>query len=308
MRTVLVTGSTDGIGFETARQLLATGMHVLVHGRSEAKATRQANALASRVPGGKSTPVWGDLSRMREVVALAEQVRLVAPVLDVLINNAGIYAQRRAITEDGFELTMAVNHFAPYLLTRLVGPSVSKAPAGRIVTVSSMAHQSGDIDLDDLMFENGFDAYSAYATSKLANILFTRALATRLAGASSTRSSLSGTSSSGTSSSGTSSSGTSSSGTSSSRTSSSRTDVTANCLHPGVIDTKLLHAGFRIKGSSVEKGARTSVYLATSEKVAGVSGKYFDNCRETSPSRQARNDELGEALWAISERLVAEYL
>ncbi len=288
MRTVLVTGSTDGIGFETARQLLATGMHVLVHGRSEAKATRQANALASRVPGGKSTPVWGDLSRMREVVALAEQVRLVAPVLDVLINNAGIYAQRRAITEDGFELTMAVNHFAPYLLTRLVGPSVSKAPAGRIVTVSSMAHQSGDIDLDDLMFENGFDAYSAYATSKLANILFTRALATRLAGASSTRSSLSGTSSSGTSSFG--------------------TDVTANCLHPGVIDTKLLHAGFRIKGSSVEKGARTSVYLATSEKVAGVSGKYFDNCRETSPSRQARNDELGEALWAISERLVADYL
>lgn len=283
MRTVLVTGSTDGIGFETARQLLATGMHVLVHGRSEAKATRQANALASRVPGGKSTPVWGDLSRMREVVALAEQVRLVAPVLDVLINNAGIYAQRRAITEDGFELTMAVNHFAPYLLTRLVGPSVSKAPAGRIVTVSSMAHQSGDIDLDDLMFENGFDAYSAYATSKLANILFTRALATRLAGASSTRSSLSGTSS-------------------------SRTDVTANCLHPGVIDTKLLHAGFSIKGSSVEKGARTSVYLATSEKVAGVSGGYFDNCRETSPSRQARNDELGEALWAISERLVADYL
>ncbi len=298
MRTVLVTGSTDGIGFETARQLLATGMHVLVHGRSEAKATRQANALASRVPGGKSTPVWGDLSRMREVVALAEQVRLVAPVLDVLINNAGIYAQRRAITEDGFELTMAVNHFAPYLLTRLVGPSVSKAPAGRIVTVSSMAHQSGDIDLDDLMFENGFDAYSAYATSKLANILFTSALATRLAGASSTRSSLSGTSSS----------GTSSSGTSSSRTSSSRTDVTANCLHPGVIDTKLLHAGFSIKGSSVEKGARTSVFLATSDTVTGVSGKYFDNCRAVSPSRQARDDRLAEALWVVTEQLVADHL
>ncbi len=288
MRTVLVTGSTDGIGFETARQLLATGMHVLVHGRSEAKATRQANALASRVPGGKSTPVWGDLSRMREVVALAEQVRLVAPVLDVLINNAGIYAQRRAITEDGFELTMAVNHFAPYLLTRLVGPSVSKAPAGRIVTVSSMAHQSGDIDLDDLMFENGFDAYSAYATSKLANILFTRALATRLAGASSTRSSLSGTSSS--------------------RTSSSRTDVTANCLHPGVIDTKLLHAGFSIKGSPVEKGARTSVFLATSDTVTGVSGKYFDNCRAVSPSRQARDDRLAEALWVVTEQLVADHL
>ncbi|UCH47899.1 MAG: SDR family NAD(P)-dependent oxidoreductase, partial [Betaproteobacteria bacterium] len=153
MRKVLITGSTDGIGFETARQLLAMGMHVLVHGRSEVKATRQAKALTSHVAGANTTPVWGDLSRMREVAALAEQVRVVAPVLDVLINNAGIYAQRRIITEDGFESTMAVNHFAPYLLTRLVGPLVSKAPAGRIVTVSSMAHQSGDIDLDDLTFE-----------------------------------------------------------------------------------------------------------------------------------------------------------
>lgn len=273
MKTVLVTGSTDGIGLETARQLLAAGMHVLVHGRSEAKATKQAKALASRVADVSVTPVWGDLSRMREVAALAEQVRAVAPVLDVLINNAGIYAKRRTMTEDGFELTMAVNHFAPYLLTRLVGPLVEKAPAGRIIIVSSMAHQSGDIDLDDLAFENGFDSYSAYATSKLANILFTRALATRLAG-----------------------------------TGSSGQGVTANCLHPGVIDTKLLHAGFSIKGASVEKGARTSVYLATSDKVAGVTGKYFDNCRETAPSRQARNDKLAEGLWVVSEQLVSDFV
>ena len=268
MKTALVTGSTDGIGLDTARQLLAAGMHVLVHGRSEAKAARRAKALTSRVPGGKTTPVWGDLSRMREVAALAERVRAVAPVLDVLINNAGIYAQRRTLTDDGFERTMAVNHFAPYLLTRLVGPLVSKALAGRIVTVSSMAHQSGDIDLDDLTFEHGFDAYSVYATSKLGNVLFTRALAAQLAGS----------------------------------------NVTANCLHPGVIDTKLLHAAFSMKGASVEKGARTSVYLATSEKVAGVSGKYFDNCRETTPSLQARNDKLAEAFWLVSEQLVASYL
>ena len=283
MKTALVTGSTDGIGLETAHQLLATGMHVLVHGRSEAKAARQAKALASRAPGGKTTPVWADLSRMREVVALAEQVRAVAPVLDVLINNAGIYAQQRSMTEDEFELTMAVNHFAPYLLTRLLGPLVSTAPAGRIVTVSSMAHQSGDIDLDDLTFDNGFDAYSAYATSKLANILFTRALATRLAGTSSSTPGSSGTSWAG-------------------------SDVTANCLHPGVIDTKLLHAGFSIKGSSVEKGARTSVFLATSDKVTGVSGKYFDNCRAVTPSRQARDDRLAEALWVVTEQLVADHL
>jgi NAD(P)-dependent dehydrogenase (short-subunit alcohol dehydrogenase family) len=163
---------------------------------------------------------------------------------------------------------MAVNHFAPYLLTRLLGPLVSKAPAGRIVTVSSMAHQGADIDLDDLAFEHGFDSYSAYATSKLANILFTRALAARLAGS----------------------------------------NVTANCLHPGVVDTKLLHAGFSMKGASVEKGARTSVYLATSDQVAGVTGEYFDNCRAATTSRRARDEKLAEALWHRSEALVSPYL
>ena len=273
MKTVLVTGATDGIGFETARQLLATGIHVVVHGRNENKAARCAAELGRRVSGSRTTPVWGDFSRMSEVAALAAQVNAVAPVLDVLINNAGIYSQRRIITEDGFELTMAVNHFAPYLLTRLIGPLVSKAPAGRIVNVSSMAHQSGDIDLDDLTFEHGFDGYSAYAASKLANILFTRALASRLAG-----------------------------------TSSSGPGVTANCLHPGVIDTKLLHARFNMKGAPLERGARTSVFLATSEKVAGISGKYFVDCRESSPSRTARNDRLAEALWIRSEELLRDHL
>jgi NAD(P)-dependent dehydrogenase (short-subunit alcohol dehydrogenase family) len=247
-------------------------MHVLVHGRNEAKARRQASALCADIPGGTATPVWADLSRMSEVVALAEQVRQIAPAPDILINNAGIYAKRRELTGDGFEKTMfektmAVNHFAPYLLTRLLVPPLSAAPAARVITVSSMAHQSGEIDLDDLTFETGYDGYAAYASSKLANILFTRVLAKRLAG----------------------------------------TKVTANCLHPGVIDTKLLHAGFNMKGASVAQGARTSVYLATSEKVAGLSGRYFDNCREATPSRTARDDQLAEALWIRSEELLCAY-
>ena len=264
---VLITGATDGIGRETARQLFAAGMHVLVHGRNEAKARHQAAALSADVSGAIATPVWADLSRMSDVVALADQVRRVAPALDILINNAGIYAKRREITGDGFESTMAVNHFAPFLLTRLLGPLLLKAPAARVITVSSMAHQSGEIDLDDLTFENGFDGYTAYANSKLANILFTRALATRLAS----------------------------------------TKVTANCLHPGVIDTKLLHAGFNMKGASVAQGAKTSVYLATSETVANISGRYFDNCREATPSRTARDDQLAEALWTLSEELLSGY-
>jgi NAD(P)-dependent dehydrogenase (short-subunit alcohol dehydrogenase family) len=268
MKTVLVTGATDGIGRETARELLEHGLRVLVHGRSERKAVSCAEELGRTTQTGKATPVWGDLSDMQQVAALAAQVTALAPALDVLINNAGVYEQRRRLSVDGFEMTMAVNHFAPYLLTRLLGPTLSAAPAGRIVTVSSMAHESGDLEIDDLAFARGWDAYDAYAASKLANILFTRALAKRLEG----------------------------------------TRVTANALHPGVIDTKLLHAGFAMKGAPVEQGARTSVYLATSDKVAGVSGKYFIDCRDKTPSRAARDDGLAEALWSESEGLLAGFL
>lgn len=267
-KTVLVTGATDGIGRQTARELLARGLHVLVHGRSEARAAQHAAALAREAAGAQVTPVAGDLSSMEQVLALTQQVKRHAPVLDVLIHNAGVYEKRRRLTVDGFEMTMAVNHFAPFLLTHHLLAVLTAAPAARVVTVSSMAHQSGELDPDDLTFAHGYDAYSAYAASKLANILFTRSLARRLGG----------------------------------------TRCTANALHPGVIDTKLLHAGFNMKGASVEQGARTSVYLATSDEVAGVSGRYFDNCREARPSRIAGDDRLAEALWAQSERLLARFL
>lgn len=268
MKTILVTGATDGIGRETARELLELGVHVLLHGRNERKAVDGAGEIGRVTRTGKVTPVWGDLSQMQQVAALAGQVVTLAPALDVLINNAGVYEKRRRLSVDGFEMTMAVNHFAPYLLTRLLGPALSAAPVGRIVTVSSMAHESGRLDIDDLALAQDWDSYDAYAASKLANVLFTRALATRLEGST----------------------------------------VSANALHPGVIDTKLLHAGFAIKGAPVKQGARTSVYLATSDQVAGISGKYFVDCRETTPSRAARDDKLGEALWNESERLLAGFL
>jgi NAD(P)-dependent dehydrogenase (short-subunit alcohol dehydrogenase family) len=268
MKTVLITGATDGIGQETARQLLARGLRVLVHGRSQAKAEQHAQALAAGQPGAQALAVWGDLASMRQVVTLAEQVRALAPKLDVLINNAGVFEKRRQLTEDGFERTMAVNHFAPYLLTRRLGPAVQAAPAGRIVVVASMAHSGGELALDDLTFARGYDGYGAYSTSKLANILFTRALAQRLEG----------------------------------------THVTVNALHPGVIGTKLLRAGFGMGGASVAEGARTSVYLATSDEVEGVSGRYFVDCREANPSRDARDRDLAEGLWRESERLLAGFL
>jgi len=266
--TALVTGATDGIGRETARQLGALGWRVLVHGRNEAKARRTVDALAESASHATYAPVWGDLSRMQEVVALARQTLAQARDLDVLVNNAGVSVGTRSVTEDGFELTMAVNHFAHFLLTHHLLGALRAAPAARVVTVSSMTHSSGRIDLGDLALARNFDGYIAYATSKLANILFTAALAKRLAGS----------------------------------------PVTANCCHPGVISTKLLHSRFGMGGAPVERGARTSVYLAASPEVAMVSGKYFDDCREATPARAARDEKLAESLWDASERMLSEFL
>ena len=265
MKTVLITGATDGIGRETARGLLAKGWHVHVHGRSRSRAERAAAELAES--GGQTTPVWGDLSRMSEVVALAQQVLELGPRLDVLINNAGVFETRRRVTDDGFEMTMAVNHFATFLLTRRLLPAVL-ATQGRVVVVASMVHQGAHLDLEDLAFTRRYDGYAAYSASKLANVLFTRALAQRLEG----------------------------------------TGVSANCLHPGVIGTKLLRTAFGMGGAPVEQGARTSIYLATSPEVAGMSGGYFVDRHPATPSREARDDRLAESLWLETERQLAVFL
>jgi retinol dehydrogenase-12 len=268
MKNIVITGATDGIGRETARQLLRHGCRVLVHGRTPDKAERTVSALLEECPDGEAEAVHADLSEMQQVLALAQQVRTRMPVLDVLINNAGVYEQARRITPDGFETTLAVNHFAPFLLTSALEDLISAAPRGRVVTVSSIAHQMGRLDLDDLNFSKAYSSYGAYAASKLANILFTVALAKRLEG----------------------------------------TSATANCLHPGVIDTKLLRKGFGPGGARVETGARTSVYLALSEQVSDVNGAYFEDCRKVFPSRTARDAALAEALWRRTAELLRPFL
>ncbi len=269
--TILVTGSTDGIGLATAQKLFVAGHKVLVHGRTEEKARSALQKIAyfagvkekSQTP--TLLPVWGDLSSMKEVVSLAQQVQKLAPDLNVLLHNAGVHSKERTLTKDHFETTFAVNHLAPHLLTHHLLPVLKSQSAARIVTVSSVAHQRAHLKLDNLNSENHFEGYEAYSTSKLCNILFTRCLAALLKHSS---------------------------------------HVTANCLHPGVIETKLLRSAFNIHGDKVEKGCETSVFLATSSAVENKTGGYYVNLVEVIPARQAQDDTLAVGLWKKSEEML----
>jgi len=261
MKTALVTGATDGIGKETARVLAGLGYRVLVHGRSLEKAAKTCADL------GTGEPVAGDLASLAEVRALAASVAALTPKLDVLVNNAGVFVHERTLTGDGLELTMAVNHFAPFVLTHRLGPlleaaSTEEEPA-RAIHVSSMAHARGKLDPDDLDAARGFDGYDAYARSKLANVLFAVAMA-------------------------------------------KRTRATHNALHPGVITTKLLKSGFGMAGASLASGARTSVKVATAPELARVTGRYFSDEREATPSKLARDEALAERLYAVSSARTGE--
>jgi NAD(P)-dependent dehydrogenase (short-subunit alcohol dehydrogenase family) len=232
--------------------------------------TERIRAANSEAP---AEPHQADFASLEDVRRLAGELRARHPEIHVLVNNAGVVAARRTLTEDGYETTFAVNHLAPFLLTNLMLDTLRSSAPARVVTTSSDAHRSGRLDIDDLQDERRWSAWSAYSTSKLANVLFTRALARRLEG----------------------------------------TGVTANCLHPGVIRTRLgrstplpVRVGWRVASlffKSPKTGAQTIVHLASSPELEGVSGAYFSDRREATPSRRALDDDLGERLWEVSERL-----
>lgn len=259
----LVTGATDGIGRATAHSLARDGAHVFVHGRARKKADAVADEVRAETKNQAVEAAWGDLSSLEDVRALAADVSARAPRIDVLINNAGVFMNERVLSRDGFEMTFAVNHLAPFLLTHLLLPMLQKSDAPRVVNVSSVAHNRGVIDLDDPNLERGFSGYGAYAASKLMNVLFSFDLARRL------RSPF----------------------------------VAVNALHPGVIGTKLLREGFGMSGGTVDTGARTSVRVATDPALARVTGKYFSDEREVTPSRATHDEKLQARLYDLSARL-----
>ena len=274
-KTVLVTGGTGGIGLATAAGLAGLGARVGIVGRDAGRARAAAERIRTVAAGGDVDVFIADVSSQREVQRLAGQVLAAYPRLDVLVNNVGGYWATRHATEDGLERTFAVNHLAPFLLTHLLLDRLRSSAPARVVTVSSGAQAMGRIDFDDLQGERSYSGQRAYNQSKLANVQFTYELARRLEGS----------------------------------------GVTANVLHPGVVRTafgqedsrgwmRLMLPVVRPFMKTPERGAETSVYLASSPEVEGVSGQYFANSKPKTSSRASYDTAAARRLWEVSAGLV----
>ena len=271
-KQILITGATNGIGLAAAEALVRLGANVAIVGRSEtAMRIAAARVKAARKGGATVDTFIADLSSQAAVRKLAGEVLGRYPRLDVLVNNAGAMYARRQVTADGIELTWAVNHLAPFLLTALLLDRLKESAPARIVTTASAAHQGARIPFADLNAERSYRGFERYGQTKLANILFTRELARRLEG----------------------------------------TGVTASCFHPGLVATGfnrnnglLMDLGMTILkpvSRSPEKGAETLVWLATSPEGATANGGYYFDREHVMPSAEARDMETARRLWEVSE-------
>ena len=266
----LITGATDGIGRETALELAARGFVVVVAARDAAKAQALVKEIELTTGHRDADTITADLRSLAEVRQLSEIFRQRYPRLDVLINNAGIFSGVRQLTGDGFETTYQVNYLAPFYLTCLMLDALKQAGQGRIVNLSSSVYTAGKFDPENLQGEKRFSTFSAYSNSKLLMLLSTIELASRL----------------------------------------KATPVTANAVHPGVVRTQMLLRApgiFRAVGYlalpfalSPRQGAATSLHLASSPDVKGISGKYFARGKETIVKSAFNTPENRELLWNLS--------
>ncbi len=272
-KVVVMTGATSGIGRLAAERLAALGARMVLVARDQGRAERVLARLREVGPNLDHRAHIADLSELAQVKRVGQEIAAAEPRIDVLVNNAGNVFLSREVTPDGLERTFATNHMAYFALTHYLRERLVAAAPARIVNTASAAHLGRIIDFDDLQLARKYSVMTAYGRSKLANILFTRELARRLAG----------------------------------------TGVTANCLHPGFVATGLGQRAGGVFGALVrvamlfggrpENGADTIVYLASAPEVAAISGGYFIACREAQPSRAAQDDATAKRLWEVSAHI-----
>jgi retinol dehydrogenase-12 len=277
-QVAVVTGGNSGIGKETAVELAHMGAHVIIAARNPTKAAAAIQEIKQRVPDGMVAHLPLDLASFASVHAFADTFKARFDQLDVLVNNAGGSLAKRTVTEDGHETQFQVNHLSHYLLTRLLMDQLSAAPAARVINVSSTAHTFArtGLDFDDLEWKKRkYRGFLVYCATKLANVLFTRELGRRV----------------------------------------EDTKITANAVHPGFVGSNFAREGdmgaliglgivmVRPFAINTSKGAHTSVYLASSPDVAGITGQYFYKCKVAKPSNAALDDEAAARLWDVSAEM-----
>lgn len=272
-KTILITGANSGIGKIAAFELAKMGAHIVMLCRNKEKAEPVKQEIMKLTSNDKVELVIIDLADLNSVKTAATEINNKYEKIDVLLNNAGGYFQERKLSTDGFEYTFAMNHLGHFLLTNLLLDKIKTNGEARIINVSSAAHNMGKINFDDLMSKKEYSGMKVYGTAKLANLFFTYELAKKL----------------------------------------SDTNITVNALHPGVVNTNF---GANAKGvmkiiitlmkpfmRSANKGAETSIYLAASPSVEGISGKYFIGKKEKPSSKESYDKEISKHLWEESVKL-----
>jgi NAD(P)-dependent dehydrogenase (short-subunit alcohol dehydrogenase family) len=275
---VLITGGNSGIGKATAIGLAQMGAKVIIVCRNKERGEKALRDIIEKSNNQTVELYLCDLSSLEDIRRFSNLFKTKYNRIDILINNAGVIASKRQLTKDGYELQFGVNHLGHFLLTNLLLDELKKSNSARIINVASGAHKIGKINFDDINLTKKYSTFGSYAQSKLANVLFTFELSRRL----------------------------------------QKTNITVNCLHPGGVGTNIAldrESGFRkiityIMGlvlMTPEKGAQTSIYLATSNDVEGITGKYYYKKKIAKSSKLTYDIDYAKRLWDLSIKMAGNF-
>jgi len=273
-KIVIITGATDGMGLETARELAKHNPKLVLVGRNSVKGSRVVEELIKESGNNSIEFFSADLSSQKDIREFVEKFKAKYDHLDMLINNAGAYFPEKLISADGFEMTFALNHLGYFLLTNILLDYLKKSTPSRIINISSGAHMMAKFDINNLNSDGKYDAWNAYSTSKLENLYFTYELAEKL----------------------------------------NSTGVTVNAIHPGLVNSQfgkkgkgitlaIFQALQKLIGKTAANGAKTAIYLALSDEVEGITGSYFADEKLSKSSEVSHDKEIAKKLWEISEKL-----